>query len=68
MSRIAVESSALEAVNYYRGCLEINFESGHLYRYFGVPKEVFDELLAAPSKGRYFHEHILDRYPFERVD
>jgi hypothetical protein len=38
--------------------LEIHFQSGAVYRYFGVPDEVCQGLLNADSRGRYFQEHI----------
>jgi hypothetical protein len=68
MTMLAVDSSALEAIDYHHGILEIVFESGHLYRYFGVPRHIFEGLRDADSKGLYFHDHIRDRYRFERVD
>jgi hypothetical protein len=47
--------------------LEIEFVSGGVYRYFGVPPEVYQELLEAPSKGAYFLEHIKDEYQYARA-
>jgi hypothetical protein len=68
MTGIPVDSSALQSVSYHHGCLEITFDSGHVYRYYGVAQQTFDALLAADSKGRYFHDHIRDHYKFARVD
>jgi KTSC domain len=67
MKTIAVDSAALQAIAWRHGQMEITFESGHLYRYFGVPRPIFDELLRAESKGRYFHDRIRDRYRFRRL-
>lgn len=36
------------------------------YFYFGVPRELFDGLCAAPSAGQFFNEHIKGRYRYER--
>lgn len=47
--------------------LEIAFHSGGLYQYFNVPESVFHGLMAASSKGRYFHAHIRDRYRYQRI-
>jgi hypothetical protein len=47
--------------------LEIEFISGGVYRYFGVPPTVADELRAADSKGRFVNEIIKPRYRCERV-
>jgi hypothetical protein len=47
--------------------MELEFVGGRVYRYFVVPRSVFDALLTADSIGRFFHEHIRDVYPFERI-
>ena len=67
MIHIPVQSSNLLSVAYQSGVLEIRFRSGRLYRYFNVPEAVFQELLHAPSKGRYFHRRIRDVYPYAPV-
>lgn len=38
--------------------LHLEFRDGSLYRYFGVPIEIYEGLLAAPSKGVYFNRWI----------
>ncbi|HEY9945529.1 TPA: KTSC domain-containing protein [Neisseria meningitidis] len=62
-----VLSSNLSSVAYENGILEIRFKNGSLYRYKGVPQTVYDELLHAPSKGRYLHSQIKPFYPYRRV-
>ncbi|MCP2242708.1 KTSC domain-containing protein [Lentzea aerocolonigenes] len=47
--------------------LEVVFKSGHTYQYTGVPAEVHDKFMAAPSHGKYFHAHVKDRYPTSQV-
>jgi len=47
--------------------LEIEFRSGAIYRYRGVPTDVYDGLLAAPSKGRFFQSRIRGKFIFERA-
>jgi hypothetical protein len=42
--------------------LEIEFTSGAVYQYVEVPAVVFDELMQAESKGRYFNQEIRDEY------
>lgn len=65
-----VESTAISDIRYddRHGKLYITFESGGAYVYVGVPGEVHRSFVEAPSKGRYFHEAILDRYPYNRLD
>jgi hypothetical protein len=42
-------------------------QSGEVYQYLDVPKDVYEALHAAPSKGRYFHAAIDDAYEHARV-
>lgn len=66
MDMIAViSSSAIAAVGYDAATrqMKIRFVAGHTYDFCGVPQSVFDGLLHAASKGRYYNEHIKDRYP-----
>ncbi|MFC4139303.1 MULTISPECIES: KTSC domain-containing protein [unclassified Microbacterium] len=69
MKRQQVRSSAIASVGYDPGTavLEIEFRSSELYRYYAVPPSVHRALVAAPSAGRYFREHIRDRYPLEHL-
>ncbi len=64
-----VTSSEIDAVAYDSAGkrLRIRFRSGAIYEYDGVPSVVYEELLAAPSKGRYFSEYIRPDYPYRRV-
>ena len=68
MKRQRVDGSTIAAVGYDKdtAVLEIEFTSGDLYEYFLVPRSVFDGLLQATSKGRFFGDHIRDRYRFQR--
>jgi hypothetical protein len=63
------DSTAVQAVA-YRACeraLDVTFVSGHTYRYFDVPAEVYDRFRVAESAGHFLHEEILDRYAFKRL-
>lgn len=43
--------------------------SGEVYRYFGVPHEVWREFLRAPSKGTYLNTVFKEKgYAYERVE
>ena len=41
-----------------RQLLRPEFSRGAVYEYFSVPLTVYEALLAAPSKGRYFNQAI----------
>ncbi len=48
--------------------LTIEFKNGRTYNYYEVPGSVFEEMLAAPSKGRFFLKNIDGRYPYALVE
>jgi KTSC domain len=62
--RIPVESTALAAVGYSKGlrALEIEFRNGAIYRYLKVAPAVYEALLKAPSKARFYDENIRHKY------
>ena len=69
MHRIALDSRTLASAGYDdpSATMELEFVEGRVYRYFVVPRSVFDALLSADSVGRFFQEHIRDVYPYERI-
>ena len=70
MRRQLVFSTSLRSVGYEnsQSILEIEFRDSGLYQYFGVPVEVYQGLLAAPSKGGYFHERIKDAFRYRKLN
>ncbi len=68
MQRTPVTSSLVASVGYvpeYK-VLEIEFQDGRSYQYFGVPERIYKGLMAAESRGRYFNERIRDAYIYGR--
>ena len=65
----SVESTTLVAIGYdeTREFLELEFRSHAVYRYFGVPGSVYEALMAAPSKGRYFNGTIRGHFPHSLI-
>jgi len=66
MNVTTVESTTLASVAYdgVRGTLQLEFRSGTIYLYLGVPLSVCEGLLSAPSKGRYFNEVIRGHFRY----
>ncbi len=62
-----VESSMIQAFGYdaEEQSLLVIFNSGKTYRYFEVPPNVYEELLASDSKGSYMRDFVIDCYPYE---
>ena len=46
------------------GSLTIHFNSGGVYQYVGVKRQVFVDLQEAESAGRYFHANVKGKYDF----
>ncbi|WP_306309345.1 KTSC domain-containing protein [Xenorhabdus anantnagensis] len=69
MNRVSVSSSNLHSVGYDQvtRTLEIAFHNGGIYQYDGVPANVHQGLMSAPSKGKYFHQYIKNVYPYRKV-
>lgn len=69
MERTAVSSSDLKSVGYDQtsGTLEVEFHRGGTYQYSAVPPTVYDALLAAPSLGSFFAQHIRWTYQYRRL-
>jgi len=69
MNITAVESSTLAAIAYddAHEILPLEFHSRAIYRYFEVPAPVYEGLLLAPSKGRFFNRAIRGSFPYSRV-
>lgn len=70
MDRLLVNSSNLVSVGYdKKDCtLEVEFQSGNVYKYFFVPEYVYQSLMTADSKGEFFHDHILKVYDYEEAE
>ena len=69
MPRVNLRSTSLQAAAYHGrlAILELEFRSGAVYRYFGVPVQIYQELLSAESKGGYFNYHIRNRFAYTQV-
>ena len=69
MKMIPVQSSMISSVGYdvAKKVLRVVFDSGAVWEYSGVPKKVYDDLLAAGSKGSYMKDFVIDCYPDTRI-
>jgi len=67
--RESVISTELRSVGYEAGALilEVEFRTGGIYHYFGVPASAHAALMSAPSKGRYFNAYIKGFYSYQRM-
>ncbi len=70
MYREPVVSESIAAIGYNDDAevLEVEFVTGTVYRYRGVPQDVYEDFRQAPSKGAFFNRHIKDAFPWELVE
>jgi hypothetical protein len=64
-----VQSSSIAAAGYDpdQQTLRVRFVGGDAYDYLQVPADVFQDFLAASSKGRFINWQIKPRFPYRRV-
>ncbi|MFH0178294.1 KTSC domain-containing protein [Streptomyces cacaoi] len=69
MLRQSVSSSNLRSVGYdpANGVLEVEFKSGAVYQYSGVPEGIHSALISAGSKGQYLHRAVIGTFPCQRI-
>jgi hypothetical protein len=69
ITRSPVESSNLTSIGYDPGerILAVEFKNGLVYHYHGVPTDVYQDILAAGSKGSYLAKTVKPRYWATRV-
>ncbi|HEX3504726.1 MAG TPA: KTSC domain-containing protein [Xanthobacteraceae bacterium] len=61
-----VSSAAIQRIDYDAATrqLRITFNGGNAYKYYEVPRSVYQSFLESDSKGLYFNSYIRDRYDF----
>jgi hypothetical protein len=69
MTRVRLGSSMIASAGYDSATrvLEIEFTAGAVYRYFDVLLDVYQDLLDAPSHGRFFHSRIRGIFAYHRI-
>lgn len=65
----AIESSTLKAMGYdeEKQILALQFKTGSIRHYAGVPREVALELYTAGSRGQFFNAYIKGKYQVEEM-
>ena len=70
MYRQHIDSEAIASWDYdpKARAFTVEFTPGSIYRYYGVPPEVFKEATKAPSKGAWFNTVFkTQRYQYEEI-
>jgi hypothetical protein len=66
ISLFPVQSSMIAAAGYDSRAhvLVVLYNTGKAYEYHYVPPDIFWELMAAESKGRFMNREVLGRFPY----
>ena len=69
MPRQPVRSSNIASIGYESSTntLEVEFSSGAVYQYYGVPKAVYQGLMNASSHGSFLAAHVKGRYQYKEL-
>ncbi|WP_428408449.1 KTSC domain-containing protein [Hyphococcus sp.] len=69
MERYSVASSNIASIGYDTPSqtLEVEFLNGTIYQYYGVPQNLYDQLMQAGSKGRFLNTYIKNAFGYSRV-
>lgn len=65
-----VESSNVAAIGYDAAAqhLYVEYIKSGTYRYSNVPAEIYNDWMAAESKGKFFHEKVKGRYDYALIE
>lgn len=69
MNRILVNSSNIRSIGYdnQSSILEVEFTSGDIYRYFGMPEYLYQQFLNASSHGQFLNDNIRHNYRYQKI-
>jgi hypothetical protein len=69
LERQPVKSRILRSVGYDDSTkiLEIEFHTGLVYQYSGVPPKVYKDLMHSGEIGKYFSEKVRPKFPAKQV-
>jgi hypothetical protein len=69
LERQSVKSRILRSVGYDDSAkiLEIEFHTGLVYQYSGVPPKVYADLMHSDEIGKYFSEKVRPRFHTKQV-
>ena len=69
IDREPVKSTSVASVGYndLSGTLEIEFRNGSVYRYYDVPEQIYRDLIAASSLGRFINKKVKPYFAYKEI-
>lgn len=70
MKRKYIKSASILYVKYDEEnlILEVEYNNGGVYRYYGVPRAEYNKLMDAESRGAYMNKHIKTNYKTIKIE
>jgi len=62
-----INAASIVDINFKSQTLQISFDDGNSYEYFGVPKSIYIKLVNADSQGRFARRHICTSYTYRNI-
>ena len=56
------DSSVIREIAFDNGTLTVKFIQNRTYYFPNIPYSLFEDFINAPSKGKFFNEHIKNKY------
>jgi hypothetical protein len=66
-TRLTSQTLAVAVYDDSQETLQLDFRDGSRYVYCRVHPDLFHAMLAAPSKGRFFNQHIRRVLPYRKA-
>jgi DnaJ-class molecular chaperone len=60
-------SSAMADFQHKKQILEVTFNNGMTYEYFGVPEKMYSKLCSSPTPFRFAKRNIFNAFPYRRA-
>ncbi len=62
-----INTFGIDDFSYKGQTLKVTFQDGSIYEYFGVPKNIYNKLINAPTQARFARRHIFTTYLHRNV-
>ena len=64
---VKVNSSNIDSVGHDGKDLLVYYINGGKYRYSDVPKDLYDKMILAESKGKFMNQEIKGKFKYTRI-
>ena len=67
MTREPITSSMFTSVGFEENVLEVEYAGGRVYQASGIPEALYNAFVTADSPGKFFNQHLRNKYTFAKV-